>query len=75
MIYMNQQELKRLFAAYKESKLKESRTDRAAWRCYGENTPDNEYNWPDRLAYISFVRGYELAMKEAEREHPREKRT
>jgi hypothetical protein len=59
---MTQQELKRLFIAWKESKLKESR---AAWRCYGSSVTEAEYNWEDRLAYISFVRGYELAMKEA----------
>jgi hypothetical protein len=64
---MTQKELKRLLAAYKESKSQESRTDGAAWQCYGLNTPDNEYNWPDRHGYISFVRGYELAMKEAGR--------
>jgi hypothetical protein len=62
---MTQKELKRLLAAYKKSKLKESRTDRAAGSCYRLNTLDNDYNWPDQLAYISFVRGYELAMKEA----------
>jgi hypothetical protein len=62
---MTQNELKRLLAAYKESKLKESRTDRAAGSCYRLNTPDNDYNRPDRHGYISFVRGYELAMKEA----------
>jgi hypothetical protein len=62
---MNQKELKRLLAAYEKSKLKESRTDRAAGKCYGLNTLDNDYNWSNQLAYISFVRGYELAMKEA----------
>jgi hypothetical protein len=56
-------ELERLFIKWRKGSSKENI---AAWRCYGLNTPENEYRWENRQAFINFVRGYELAKKEAE---------
>jgi hypothetical protein len=57
---VKQKELDRLYLEY----TKDTKEHGAAWRCYGINTNESEYRWEDRKAFISFVAGYELAIKE-----------
>jgi hypothetical protein len=57
---MKQNELDRLYLEYKN----DTKEHRAAWKCYGRNTNENEYRWEDRNSFINFVAGYEFAMKE-----------